>query len=274
MKETRIMGILNITPDSFYDGNQFFENGRLNIGKIDNVVRHVEGMIADGADIIDIGGESTRPGSKPISLNEELRRVAPIVNRLVIEVPDILVSIDTKKLEVARSCLLLGARMINDVSGLKDPQMRDVAVKYNAQVVIMHKKGTPKTMQNSPVYKRGVVAEIKQFFERRINLARKSGICDENIILDPGIGFGKTLEHNLEILKGLHEFVSLGFPILVGPSRKSFIGEITGLLVEQRLEGTLAAVTYSSMQGAEIVRVHDVKECKSALEVLYAIRSV
>ena len=258
---TLVMGILNVTPDSFYDGKLFFNP--------DKAIEHAKQMVKDGADIIDVGGESSRPGSEPVSKEEELRRVSPIIKKLKDEIK-VPISIDTYKPKVAEECIKLGASIINDINGLRNEEMIKVAAKYKVPVVIMHMKGTPKTMQHNPVYK-DVIEEIKEFFSQQIKKAKKAGIKD--IIIDPGIGFGKTAEHNLQILKNLSEFKELNCPILVGTSRKSFIGNITGLPVNERLEGTLAAISIAIINGANIVRVHDVKECKRAAMVADAVRN-
>lgn len=258
--KTIIMGILNITPDSFSDGGLFIE--------VDKAVTHAKQMVEEGADIIDIGGESTRPGSDTISDDEELKRIKPIITRLIKEV-NVPISIDTYKPKVVEECLKLGAHLVNDITGLRNKEMMNVVAEYKVPVVIMHMKGMPKNMQENPAYE-DVVNEIKEFFSDRIIEARKTGIND--IIIDPGIGFGKTTKHNLQILKRLSEFKSLGYPILVGPSRKSFIGNITGLSVNERLEGTLASISIAIINGANIVRVHDVKECKRAVQIAEAIR--
>ena len=247
-EKTLLMGILNITPDSFSDGGQYIDAER--------AVEHAKHMVSDGADIIDIGGESSRPGSKPVSEDDELARVLPVITRLVDEV-SVPISIDTYKPLVADSCVNAGAQMINDITGLTNPKMRKVASQHNVPVVLMHMQGTPKIMQQNPVYE-DVLKEIKAFFQQQIASAQGAGI--QQVIIDPGIGFGKTVEHNLRILKHLKTFTSLGCPVLVGPSRKSFIGTITGLSANERLEGTLAAVTVAVLNGAHIVRVHDVKE--------------
>ena len=259
-RRTLIMGILNATPDSFSDGGLFVD--------ADKAVNHAKQMVNDGADIIDVGGESSRPGSEPVSEEEELRRVKPVIKRLVKEV-NVPISIDTYKPKVAEECIKSGAHLVNDITGLRNKKMIKVAAKYKVPVVIMHMKGMPKCMQQNPVYK-DVVKEIKDFLGERASEAKKAGILE--VIIDPGIGFGKTTEHNLQILKRLNEFKSLGCPILSGPSRKSFIGNITGLPVDKRLEGTLAAVSIAVMNGANIVRVHDVKECKRAVQIADAIR--
>jgi len=259
-EKTLIMGILNVTPDSFSDGGLFAD--------IDTAVAHGKKMVSDGADVIDVGGESSRPGSAPLSEKEELDRIFPVVTRLLDEV-SVPISIDTYKPLVADACLKAGAHLINDITGLTNPEMRKVAVKHNVPVVLMHMRGTPKTMQQNPIYL-DLLGEITAFFQEQIATARKAGI--QHIVIDPGIGFGKTVEHNLQILKHLGEFKTLNCPILVGPSRKSFIGVITGLSVKDRLDGTLAAITVAVMNGANMVRVHDVNECKRAVQVADAIR--
>lgn len=260
--KTYIMGVLNITPDSFSDGGRYS-------GSVDQAVAHAKQLVAERVDIIDIGGESTRPGAVIVSPEEELARVLPVVERLRNEVA-VPLSIDTYKPLVAERCLKVGASMINDVTGLGSADMRAVAAHYNVPVVVMHMQGKPQTMQANPQYG-DVIAEIKIFFEERIALARADGIT--KLILDPGIGFGKTLEHNLAILARLNEFNELGYPLLVGPSRKAFIGKLTGgLPVDQRLEGTIAAAVIASMHGARIVRVHDVGACRRALQVADAVR--
>jgi len=259
--KTLIMGILNVTPDSFSDGNLFFDAGK--------AIEHAKRMVKDGADIIDIGGESSRPGSEPVSEKEELIRVSQIIKKLKGEI-NVPISIDTYKPRVAEGCIKLGASMINDINGLRNEEMINAAAKYKVPVIIMHMKGSPKTMQKNPEY-RDVIKEIKLFLAQQIKKAKKGGIKD--MIIDPGMGFGKTTEHNLQILKNLSKFKELKCPILVGPSRKSFIGNITGLAVNERLEGTLAAISISIMNGANIVRVHDVKECKRAVMVADAVRN-
>lgn len=251
-----IMGILNVTPDSFSDGGKFLH--------VDQAVAHAEQMVREGADIIDIGGESSRPGSEPVCQAEELRRVIPVIEALAQKI-SLPLSIDTYKSGVAQRAVEAGARMINDITGLRDHQMIKVAAQYQVPVIIMHMRGVPKTMQKNPVYN-DVIEDIKQFFQQQIQAAELAGI--KQIILDPGLGFGKTLEHNLAILHRLAEFKDLGKPLLVGPSRKSFLGG----QVHDRLAGTLAAVAIAIYNGAYIVRVHDVKECKQALEVVYAVR--
>ena len=259
---TIIMGVLNVTPDSFSDGGLFFDHKK--------AIEHAKQMFKDGAQIIDVGGESTRPGSLPISEKEELNRVKPVIEKLLKEV-NVPISIDTYKPRIAEECLRLGAHMVNDVTGMTNKNIINIVKKYQVPAIAMHMKGKPKIMQKNPRYK-DVVKEIKLFLKNRISAARKAGIKD--IIIDPGIGFGKTTEHNLQILKRLNEFKELKCPILLGPSRKSFIGNITGMTADERLEGTLAAVAIAVMNGANIVRVHDVKECKMAVQVADAVRCV
>ena len=255
-----IVGILNVTPDSFSDGGKFLA--------VKNAIRHAKKMVADGADIIDIGGESTRPKSKPITAEEEMVRVRPVIERLVQEV-SVPLSIDTRNAEVAEECLRLGVHMINDVTGLANREMRKIAAEYKVPVVIMHMLGTPETMQENPVYD-DVVKDIDTFFEERIAQACAAGVERANIILDPGIGFGKTTRHNLQILSRLQEFSHFGLPLMVGPSRKGFIENITGLPIGERLPGTLMAVALAIVNGASFIRVHDVKECRELCERLAA----
>ena len=261
LDSTKIMGILNVTPDSFSDGGMF--------RSVDAAVAYAEQMVLDGADIIDVGGESTRPGAQPVSAKEELRRVIPVVEELVKRRISVPISIDTTKPEVARECLRLGATMLNDVSGLGDLLMRKVVCAYNVPVVIMHMKGTPLTMQSNPQYK-DVVSDIAEYLLLRAAMARQAGI--RQIIIDPGIGFGKNLNDNLQIIRGLSRFQA-SYPILIGVSRKGFIGTLTDRPVEERLCGTIAAVTACVLNGAHIVRVHDVKECKDAVRVADAIKN-
>lgn len=262
VSKTLIMGILNITPDSFSDGGVYGHD-------VSRAVERAKQMAQEGADIIDIGGESTRPGTEPVSAEEECRRVLPIIDALKGQIT-IPISIDTYKASVAEEALKRGATIVNDVSGLRDPDMATIVARYKASVVIMHMKGEPKTMQVSPIYT-DVVTDIRQFFQERVAIAKTAGV--EKIILDPGIGFGKTLEHNLGILARLEELCELGYPILVGPSRKSFIGQLTDLPVNEREEGTIASVVVAALHGARIVRVHNVRGCYQALQVADAVKS-
>ncbi|MCD6128415.1 dihydropteroate synthase [Candidatus Bipolaricaulota bacterium] len=258
-----IMGILNVTPDSFSDGGRFLSP--------DAAVERALAMEKEGADIIDVGGESSRPGAEPVPVEEELRRVLPVLERLrgKLRIP---ISIDTTKAEVAEAALRAGASIVNDISALRfDPAMASLVAKFGAGLVLMHMLGTPKTMQQAPHYE-DVVTEVRDFLAERAQYAQSQGIPREAIAVDPGIGFGKTVEHNLELLRRLPELVELGFPVLVGPSRKSFIGAILGLGVEERLEGTLAACAVAVVRGADILRVHDVKEVRRAADLALHLR--
>ncbi|MEW6095277.1 MAG: dihydropteroate synthase [bacterium] len=262
-KRTFIMGILNVTKDSFSDGGLY--------DKPDNALIRAFEMKEEGADIIDIGGESTRPGATPCTVEEELKKVLPVVKRLFNEKIDLPISIDTYKSEVAKACLEEGAHIINDISALRfDANMAEVVASYKVPVVLMHIQGTPQDMQQNPQYK-CVVSEIILYLQQRINAAIDAGIDKEKIIIDPGIGFGKTVEHNLEILRRLREFKSLGRPILIGTSRKSLIGKVLDLPVDKRLEGTAATVAVSILNGANIIRVHDVKEMRQVAKMVDAI---
>ena len=261
-KRPYIMGILNVTPDSFSDGGHYLT--------INSSVECARRMAEEGADIIDIGGESSRPGAEPVPLEVELERVIPVIKKLSDKI-DILISIDTYKAKVAKEALKAGASIINDISGLRfDPMMAKIAAEAGCPVIIMHMKGTPRDMQRRPAYK-DVVKEITAFFKERIAFAVKNGIKRNKIIIDPGIGFGKTVRHNLEIIKRLKEFRKLGVPILIGPSRKSFIGRILNEPVDKRLEGTAAVVAIGIANGANIVRVHDVKAMADVAKITDAI---
>lgn len=258
-----IMGILNVTPDSFYDGGRY--------SGVDLAVARAEEMVEEGADIIDVGGESTRPGSERVSVAEEMERVLPVIEELAkrIEIP---ISIDTYKSEVARLAIEEGAEMVNDISAMRfDERMAEVVREKKVPVVLMHMKGTPKDMQENPFYE-DVMGEIYGFLLGRAEWAMERGIGKDYIVVDPGIGFGKRTIDNLEIIRRLTELKSLGFPILIGPSRKSFIGNILGgVPPEERLEGTASAVAISVLKGANIIRVHDVKAMKRVVEVAHAI---
>ncbi len=265
-QKTYVMGILNITPDSFSDGGKFFERT--------SAIRRALQMAEEGADIIDIGGESTRPGSEPIPIEEELKRTIPLIEFLVKKI-NIPISIDTYKSEVAKKALDAGASMVNDISGLRfDSLMKSVVAQYKVPVVIMHIKGKPKDMQQNPVYE-DLISEILTYLKESIDMAITAGISQDKIIIDPGIGFGKTFEHNLEIIHNLQKFAVLGKPILIGPSRKAFIGKILGDIPPgERLEGTAATVAISIMNGANIIRVHDVREMARVAKVAYAIKTM
>ena len=265
-RETLVMGIVNVTPDSFSDGGKFFSP--------EVAIRHASKLITQGADIIDIGGESTRPGAEQVSESEELKRVIPVIEEIRTDNPTILISIDTTKASVAKHAVEAGADIINDVSGLSfDNNMIGIVESFNIPVVIMHMKGNPQNMQLNPKYK-DIVNEILDFFKMKINTAIQSGINRSMIILDPGIGFGKTVEHNFELLSRLNEFNVLELPIMIGPSRKSFIGITLDLPPEDRVEGTAAAVSAGVMNGASIVRVHDVKSMKRVVRIIEKVRKV
>ncbi|MBF0318950.1 MAG: dihydropteroate synthase [Nitrospirae bacterium] len=256
------MGILNVTPDSFSDGGRFFDRNR--------AIDHVLEMVSDGADIIDIGGESTRPGAVAVTVDEELRRTIPVIEAIAGSV-NIPISIDTYKADVARRALEAGAEIVNDISGLRfDVNMASVVAQYEAAIVIMHIQGTPKDMQRNPVYE-DLFSDLKGYFNKGIETALQAGIKKDMIILDPGIGFGKTLEHNLQIIGHLDIFKSFGMPIMAGVSRKAFIGHILGdAPVGKRLMGTAAMVAASILKGANIVRVHDVREMAETARVAFA----
>ena len=263
-KKTYIMGILNVTPDSFSDGGLYFDNS--------TAAKRAFQMVEEGADIIDIGGESTRPGSEPITIEEELRRTIPVIESLSKETK-IPLCIDTYKSEVAKRALDAGASMVNDISGLRfDPKMPKVVSEYKVPAVIMHIRGTPRDMQQNPVYE-ALIPEIMDYLRTGMIIARQAGISEDMIVIDPGIGFGKTFDHNLQIIHNLQEFTLLRKPILIGPSRKAFIGRILGdVPVTERLEGTAAAVAISIMNGANIIRAHDVKEMVKVAKVADAIK--
>jgi len=262
--QTRIMGIINCTPDSFSDGGKF--------DTVDKALAESLKMAGEGASIIDVGGESTRPGSEPVTIEEELERVLPVIEAIRRD-SDIWISIDTYKAPVAREALKAGADMINDISGLRfDAAMPKLAAENKVPVIVMHILDTPKTMQRHPEYE-NVVKDIYSYFSERIESLEKSGIEREKIVLDPGIGFGKTLEHNLSLLNNIEKFAKLERPILVGPSRKFFLGKLLGLPVDDRLEGTAAAVVLAITRGAHIVRVHDVREIARVTQVADAILS-
>lgn len=256
------MGIVNVTPDSFYDGGRFLDS--------DKAVEHGLRLASEGADVLDIGGESTRPGSDPIPADEERRRVVPVVAGLRRQT-DRLLSVDTSKVEVAEAALDAGADIINDISAFSlDPRLLALAARLDAGFIVMHMKGTPKTMQVHPRYE-NVVGEVRAFLADKIEIARAYGLNERNIIVDPGIGFGKRLEDNLTLLNGLDALAGLGRPILIGVSRKSFIGKIIDAPAEERLEGTIAASVVGLVRGAHILRVHDVQAVKRAVLVAEAI---
>jgi dihydropteroate synthase len=263
-RDVLIMGILNVTPDSFYDGGYYFEK--------DKAFKRVETLVYEGADIIDVGGMSTRPGSLPVDIDDEIKRIIPVIE-YINKNYNILISADTYRSETALRAIEAGAHMINDISGLSmDKNMADVVSKNDVSLVIMHIKGTPENMQENPEYE-NVIDEIYDYLEDKTNTAVGSGIKPGKIIVDPGIGFGKTTEHNLRIINKVSEFKMLGYPVLIGASRKSFIGNVLDLPVEERLEGSLAASICSVMGGANILRVHDIKETIRAVKIAKSITS-
>jgi len=267
-ERTLVMGVLNVTPDSFSDGGHFFS--------FDQAIAHAEQMIGEGAHIIDIGGESTRPGSEFVSIDEELRRVIPIIEILAAKA-SVPISIDTTKAPVARAALEAGAEIVNDISALRfDPLLADEVVRANAGLVLMHSRGTPKTMQQLPPVA-DIISEVIDGLRESVTVAQQHGVATESIAIDPGIGFGKTVEQNVELIAKLnqlaHEFAE--FPIMIGTSRKSFIGKLLdGAPADQRLSGTIASTVASVMNGAHIVRVHDVKAAVEAMRIADAIRTV
>lgn len=259
---TVIMGVVNVTPDSFSDGGHFYG--------VDDAVRQGLQLAAEGAGILDIGGESTRPGSDPVPAAEEMDRVIPVIERLAKQC-DALISIDTNKAEVAKAAMNAGAHIINDITALMgDKDMASVAADTGAALVLMHMKGTPRTMQTDPVYD-DVVAEVGRFLEEQAQVAMDAGVAREKIIIDPGIGFGKTVEHNLSLIGNLGKLAEMGYPVLLGASRKAFIGVLTGKPVEDRLWGTVGVHVVGAAMGADIVRVHDVAPLKDALIMSDAI---
>ena len=258
-----IMGIVNVTPDSFSDGGQH--------ATTEAAVAHALQLAAEGADLLDIGGESTRPGALAVTEAEELARVIPVIEQLA-DQTDAALSIDTQKPAVAEAALAAGAVVINDIAANRtDPQMWQIAVAARAGYVAMHMQGTPQTMQDAPAYTE-VVTEVRAFFDERLERFNEAGLNAEQVLFDPGIGFGKTVEHNLALLAGLERFKKMKRPLLVGASRKSFIGHITGAAVEDRLAGSLACACRAAEAGAAVLRVHDVKETNQALQTWNAIR--
>lgn len=263
-KRTIIVGILNITPDSFYDGGKYFDYAK--------AISRGVAMAKEGADILDIGGESSRPGAQPVSKEKELERIIPAIKGLTKKI-SIPISIDTYKADVAEQAIKFGASMVNDISSLRmDKHMVEVIKKYDVPICLMHMKGEPRNMQKRPYY-RDVVSEIMGFLEERIEFCLRNGIKKSRIIIDPGIGFGKTVTHNLEILKNIGRFTSLEYPVLLGVSRKSFIGHLLNLESQERLVGSLGAGIWGLVMGADILRVHDVLETKRAAMVVDAIRN-
>jgi dihydropteroate synthase len=262
LDRTKVMGVLNVTPDSFSDGGRYADPQVA-------VLRAFE-MFEEGADVIDVGGESTRPGANPVSPEEEWRRIGPVLDALggKVHIP---ISVDTRRPEVAEKALHAGASIVNDVSGLRDPKMIRVVARERAGVVVMHMLGEPRTMQQSPRY-RDVVQEVRDYLDRQIRAARYAGVPSDSIAVDPGIGFGKTLDQNLGLLRGIDALAGLGYPVVIGVSRKSFLGPLgAGDSPEERLAGSLAAATLASVRGAHVIRAHDVLETVQAMRVASAL---
>lgn len=260
----KIMGVLNTTPDSFSDGGLYISES--------DALDRIGQMVEEGADIIDVGGESTRPGSEPVSLTEELGRVLPVIEKAINRFNDVLFSVDTTKYEVAKAALEAGAHIINDISGLqKEPLLANLCAQHSAGYVLMHSQGNPKTMQKNPRY-HDVISDLKRYFKNQVELALDAGL--KSLILDPGIGFGKTLEHNLNIIANLDKFTGFDYPLMVGASRKSMIGELlNGRPVDERLTGTIAVHYHCLMKGAKLLRVHDVKEAKDSIRIFNAVKA-
>jgi len=258
------MGVINTTPDSFSDGGRYHS--------IEAAFRHAQQLIEDGVDILDVGGESTRPGSRNVGVEEELSRTLPLIEA-VREISDIPISIDTSKPQVMQKAVGAGATLINSIWALQQDNSLEIAAELGVPVCLMHMQGTPETMQQKPTYK-DVVSEVMEFLQQRIDAAAGAGIDKSNIIVDPGFGFGKTLQHNLLLLKSLHKFKSLGVPILVGMSRKSMIGMVLDKPVDERLYGSISTAVIAALLGADIVRVHDVAETIDAIAMVNAMNEV
>lgn len=260
---TQLMGILNATPDSFYDQGRFFSQ--------ESAIAQGEKIFQEGADILDIGGESTRPGAGPVSIEEEIRRVIPLIQELKKRLP-IPLSIDTIKPQVAALAMEAGASWINDVSGFREPQMREVAASCQAMLCVMHMQGTPETMQQNPHYQGSIIEHLKRWFSDILERLLLAGVKEKNIVLDPGIGFGKTVAHNLEILHNLPELKRLGFPVLIGVSRKSFMSKILNKPPTELLPATLAINTVAILSHVDFIRVHDVQAHRDVINVLEAYK--
>lgn len=257
-----IMGVLNVTPDSFSDGGNYL--------KPETALVKAHQMITQGADLIDIGGESSKPGASAVNCNEELARVIPVIKQLRLE-SEICISIDTTKARVMHEAISAGASMINDISAIRSEESLEMAANLGVPLCLMHMQGTPETMQKSPSYSLNIVDELNLFFEKQINICLAAGIKRQNLILDPGFGFGKTVEHNLELVKGLSEFRKHNRPLMLGVSRKSSLGAILNVKVDKRLAGGLAFAVFAALQGVAIIRTHDVEETNQALTILQAI---
>lgn len=264
LAQPQVMGILNVTPDSFSDGGLFTG--------IDSALQQARRMVEEGASIIDVGGESTRPGAQPVDEEQELERVLPVVERIAREL-DVIISIDTSKASVMQAAITSGAHMVNDVQALKQPDALESAAQLQVPVCLMHMLGEPRTMQAHPQYE-NVVTDVRDFLQERIQACLNKGIPQEQIIVDPGFGFGKTLQHNLHLFKELPKIKELGYPLLVGVSRKSMIGSILDLPVENRLPGSLGLAALAVWLGASIIRAHDVAETVQAIRVVQAVKDI
>ena len=264
LSQSHVMGILNVTPDSFSDGGKH--------ANVTQAVEHAHRMLDDGATFIDIGGESTRPGAPDVSLQEELDRTIPVIEA-VAKNSDVVISIDTSKAEVMREAVNAGAGLINDVRALQEPGALEAAATAAVPVCLMHMKGQPRTMQNNPEYS-DVIEEVSQFLIARTKVCEQAGIAKESILFDPGYGFGKTLEHNYALVKHLPDIMSLGFPVLVGMSRKSMIGNLLNRKVDERLAGSVSLATIVAQMGAQIIRVHDVKETADAVNIVKMLNTI
>ncbi len=262
MKDFKVMGVLNVTPDSFSDGGKF--------NQLEPALLQADKMIAAQADIIDVGGESTRPGANVVSVDEEISRVTPIIKAIREKYPEITLSIDSSKAEVMEAAIMAGANFINDVNALEGGDAIEVAVKHDVQVCLMHKKGQPQNMQDNPEYD-DVVQHVLDYFDERVEACLAYGMDADNIILDPGIGFGKTLKHNIQLIQHTATLKQMGFPVLLGVSRKSMFGDLLGRPVDQRLAGSLAVVQFAYLQGADYFRVHDVAQTVDVLRVSQAL---
>lgn len=265
LQRPRVMGVLNITPDSFSDGGQLYRNERLDLGAVS---ARAETMLAEGADILDVGAESSRPGAEPVLLDEELERVIPVLERLA--GLDTMISVDTYKPEVAAAALDAGCHLVNDIGGGRDQRMLEVIAERSGGCCLMHMQGRPRDMQQAPSY-RDVVQEVGEFLIAQVAAARQAGIASDALLIDPGFGFGKTLEHNLQLLLHLEQLRSIGVPILVGMSRKRMLGTLTGRPVTQRLAAGVAVATVALAQGAAVVRSHDVAATCDAIAVVSAL---
>jgi len=262
MVKTQLMGILNVTPDSFYDGNKYL--------LIENAIKRGLLIAEEGADILDIGGESTRPGSAAVSVQEEQSRVIPVIKALKEKVK-IPISIDTMKPEIAADALEAGATLLNDVSGFRNPEMREIAASADVDICVMHMLGEPKTMQQNPYYEEGIITVLLDWFDQQVNLLTKAGVKESRIIFDPGIGFGKTVAHNLEIIHNLPKLRAVGFPVLLGTSRKSFMSKILNLPAAELLPTTIAINTLAIQASVDIIRVHDVAEHRKVIDIMDAL---